>query len=139
MAAVTAQEASYRFVENWPQLADAFEWGQLPNLTIDHDGNIFATDQRGHRVYKFSTEGEVLLALGETQFGWPSGIYISPDDTIYVADYQHKLGITIGSAKTGEVTGFIAGTEPEGVVVDAMGNVYSGEVGGRMLKKFSKQ
>ena len=274
---VTAQQSSYRLVEDWPQLPDDFEWGQLPNLTIDHDGNIyafhradppvlkfstdgtllktwgagmmvrahgfwiapdgniFATDQRGHRVYKFSTNGELLLALGEkgvpgedaehfngpadvavapngdlfvadghgndrivkfsadgtfikawgkegsapgefdlphtvafdsqgrlfvgdrsnhriqifdqngtfidqwTQFGWPSGIYISPDDTIYVADYQSKLGITIGSAQDGTVTGFIDGTEPEGVVVDATGNVYAGEVGGRMLKKFSKQ
>jgi len=273
---VSAQAPSYRQVD-WPQLPADFEWGQLPNLTIDHDGNIyafhraeppvlkfspagellktwgegmmvrahgfriapdgniFATDQRGHRVYKFSTEGEVLLALGEkgvpgedashfggpadvaaapngdffvadghdnnrivkfsadgtfikawgtkgtapgqfdlphtvafdsqgrlfvgdrgnhriqifdqdgtfidqwTQFGWPSGIYISPGDTIYVSDYQDKLGITIGNAKTGEVTDFVGGTEPEGVVVDAMGNVYSGEVGGRMLKKFVKQ
>jgi len=273
---VSAQDASYRQVD-WPTLPADFEWGQLPNLTIDQDGNIyafhraeppvlkfspagellktwgegmmvrahgfrvtpdgtiFATDQRGHRVYKFNTEGDVLLALGEkgvpgedtehfggpadvaqapngdffvadghdnnrivkfaadgtfikawgtkgtgpgqfdlphtvafdsqgrlfvgdrgnhriqifdqdgafldqwTQFGWPSGIYISPDDAIYVADYQDKLGITIGSARTGEVTGFISGTEPEGVVVDAMGNVYSGEVGGRMLKKFVKQ
>ena len=274
---VAAQQSSYRLVEDWPQLADDFEWGQLPNLTIDHDGNIyafhraeppvlkfspdgtllktwgagmmvrahgfriapdgniFATDQRGHRVYKFSTEGELLLALGEkgvpgadaehfggpadvvaapngdffvadghnnnrivkfsadgtfikawgtkgtapgefdlphtvafdsqgrlfvgdrgnhriqifdqdgnfidqwSQFGWPSGIFISPGDTIYVTDYQDKLGITIGNARTGEVTGLIGGTEPEGVVVDAMGNVYSGEVGGRMLKKFAKQ
>ena len=56
-----------------------------------------------------------------------------------MSDYQDKLGITIGNAKTGEVTDFVGGTEPEGVVVDAMGNVYSGEVGGRMLKKFVKQ
>ena len=273
---LTAQQPSYRLVEDWPQQPDDFEWGQLPNLTIDHDGNIyafhraeppvlkfspagallktwgagmmvrahgfrvapdgniFATDQRGHRVYKFSTDGELLLALGEkgvagndaehfggpadvavapngdffvadghdndrivkfsadgtfikawgkegtgpgefnlphtvafdsqgrlfvgdrsnhriqifdqdgtfidqwTQFGWPSGIYISPDDTIYVADYQDKKGITIGSARNGTLTGFIEGTEPEGVVVDAMGNVYAGEVGGRMLKKFAR-
>ena len=272
---LTAQ-SSYRLVDDWPHLPDDFEWGQLPNVTIDHDGNIyafhraeppvltfspegalrntwgagmmvrahgfritpdgniFATDQRGHRVYKFSTAGALLLALGETgvpgedaehfngpadvavapngdffvadghgnnrivkfaadgtfitawgtegsapgefdlphtvafdsqgrlfvgdrgnhriqifdqngtfidqwtQFGWPSGIYISPDDTIYVADYQSKLGITIGSAQDGTVTGFIEGTEPEGVVVDALGNVCAGEVGGRMLKKFVK-
>ena len=40
---VTAQQSSYRLVEHWPQLADDFEWGQLPNLTIDHDGNIYGS------------------------------------------------------------------------------------------------
>jgi streptogramin lyase len=35
-----------------------------------------------------------------------------------------------------KVTGFISGTAPEGVVVDAAGNVFSAEVGGQSLEKF---
>jgi sugar lactone lactonase YvrE len=34
------------------------------------------------------------------------------------------------------VLGFIEGTAPEGVAVDAAGNVYAGEVGGQSVKKF---
>ena len=40
VATVTAQQSSYRLVEHWPKLADDFEWGQLPNLTIDIEGNV---------------------------------------------------------------------------------------------------
>src|SRR5206468_1799758 len=82
------------------------------------------------------------------QFGRPSGIYITSDDTIYVTDSEsgpdtgaHELmgirkGIRIGSAKDGSVTAFIEDMEPtvpdhsgaEGVGVDAKGNVYGGVV-----------
>ena len=58
-------------------------------------------------------------------------------------------GIYIGDAKTGWVTAFIPDPEPdidnsgtsggEGVAVDAMGNVYSAEVGPRALKKYVKR
>jgi hypothetical protein len=59
----------------------------------------------------------------------PSGIFITKDDTIYVADPESgtsapnsatgmKKGIRIGSAKDGRVTGFIedleSGTAPSG-------------------------
>ena len=67
------------------------------------------------------------------------------NDILYVADYQSKRGVTYGSAETGEVMGFIQGSEPEGVVVDADGNVYTGEVtggeggDGMIMRKFIKQ
>ena len=77
-----------------------------------------------------------------SQFAWLSVIFIDPNYIIYVADYQDKKGITYVSAEDGTVMGFISGTEPEGVTVDAAGNVYSGEVvggDGEIMKKFLKK
>ena len=93
------------------------------------------------------------------QFGRPSGISITADDTIYVTDSEsgpdtgaHELmgikkGVRIGSAKTGAVTAFIEDMEStvadhsgaEGIGVDAQGNVYGAVVRRRMLERHVKK
>jgi sugar lactone lactonase YvrE len=64
-----------------------------------------------------------------------SGMYITDDDVLYVADYQLRFGIVIANASDFSEIGFIPDALPEGVAVDRMGNVYAGEVSGRNLKK----
>ena len=67
-----------------------------------------------------------------------SGIYITEDDTVYVADYQLRKGIVIAKTNDFNSLGFIPEAQAEGVTVDAEGNVYAGEVLPRNLKKFVK-
>ena len=63
-------------------------------------------------------------------------MHITDDDVIYVADYQLREGIVIANADDFSEIGFISEASAEGVVVDAAGNVYAGEVLSRNLKKF---
>ena len=65
-----------------------------------------------------------------------SGIHITDDDIVYVADYQLREGIVIANAGDFSEIGFITDALGEGVTVDAAGNVYLGEVLPRKLKKF---
>ena len=76
---------------------------------------------------------------------------------IYVADSESesvsknhdgwKRGIRVGSAKDGSVTAFIpdpvekiTGTSAaEGVVADAMGNIYGAEVGPKRMMKYVRK
>ena len=85
------------------------------------------------RIQVFDQDGRYLDE-------WPgimaSGMYITEDDLIYVADYQLREGIVIANTRDFSPMGFIPGTLPEGVAVDAVGNVYAGEVLPRNLKKF---
>ncbi len=129
------------------------EWGgkgtdpgkfDLPHtIVIDRRGRVLVGDRSNHRIQIFDQEGTYLSEWD--QFGWPSGMFIDQNDVLYVADYQSKRGVTYGSAEDGSVMGFIAGSEPEGVVVDAEGNVYTGEVtggeggDGMIVRKFIKQ
>ena len=96
-----------------------------------------------------------ILGMYAQTLGRPSGIFITKDDTIYVADSEsgpntgaHELigikkGIRIGSARDGKVTAFIEDMESttpdhsgaEGVGVDAHGNVYGGVVRRQMLER----
>ena len=104
-------------------------------LAFDSQGRLFVGDRVNERIQVFDQDGRYLTE-------WPgimaSGMDITEDDVIYVADYQLRLGIVIANASDFSEIGFIENAMPEGVTVDRMGNVYAGEVLPRNLKKFVK-
>ncbi len=120
---------------------------------MDSRGRIFVGDRENNRIQIFDQGGHYITEW--RQFGRPSGIYITRDDAIYVADSEsgpdtgaHELtgikkGIRIGSARDGTVTAFIEDMEStrpdhsgaEGVGVDARGNVYGAVVRRQMLER----
>lgn len=127
------------------------------SIAVDSKGRVYVSDRENNRVQIFDQEGRHLAEW--RQFGRPSGITITSDDTIYVTDSEsgpdtgaHELpgikkGIRIGSAKDGSVTAFIEDMEStaadhsgaEGMGVDAQGNVYGGVVRRRMLERHVKK
>lgn len=142
-----------RFLMEWGGTGgDTGEFREPHALAMDSRGRLFVGDRGNHRIQIFDQEGHHLATW--TQFGSPSGMYIDADDVLYVADSDSnasrnpgwRRGIYIGSALTGWVTGFIPDPEPnpddlvtsaaEGVAVDALGNLYGGEVGPRTLRKY---
>jgi DNA-binding beta-propeller fold protein YncE len=80
-------------------------------IHIDFEGNIWVTDDqgpdgvdprrdgKGHQVFKFSTEGELLMTLGTAgvagdgpnEFNRPSTVYVAPNGDIFVGD-GHGVG-----------------------------------------------
>ena len=63
-------------------------------ITIDAANNVFLTDVGLHQVFKFSHDGQQILAVGEarvgkwdaTHFNQPTDIAIRPDGSFYVSD-----------------------------------------------------
>jgi sugar lactone lactonase YvrE len=122
-------------------------------IAVDSRGRLFVGDRENNRIQIFDQNGTYLDEW--RQFGRPSGIYITADDTMYVADSEsgpdtgaHELpgirkGIRIGSAKDGRVTAFIEDMEStrgdhsgaEGLGVDPQGNVYGAVVRRQMLER----
>lgn len=130
--------------------------GQLSEphtIALDSRGRLFVGDRENNRIQIFSQNGEFIDEW--RQFGRPSGIFITADDRLYVADSESgpdtganelmgiMKGIRIGSAIDGTVSAFIEDMEPlrdehsgaEGVGVDAMGNVYGAVVRRQMLER----
>ena len=125
-------------------------------IAMDSRGRLFVGDRENNRIQIFDQNGKYLDEWH--QFGRPSGIFITGDDTIYVTDSEsgpdsgaHELpgikkGIRIGSAKDGNVTAFIEDSEStapdhsgaQGVGVDAQGNVYGAVVRRQMLERHVK-
>ncbi len=146
----TGMDTNMRIVKYAPDGTFIKEWGRKGSapgelngahgLAIDSQGRLFVADRENNRVQIFDADGNFVDAW--TQFGTPSGLYITPDDVLYVADYG--AGIRIGSARDGRVTRFIAAANwntqsvrvGESVAVDASGVIYAGENAGMKLMRF---
>ena len=146
------------FIKAWGKTGQAAGEFRDPHaLAMDSQGRLYVGDRGNARLQIFDQEGEYIATW--TQFGRPSGLFITADDMLYSADSESnatwganpgwRRGIRIGSIKDGGfVSAFIpdpvvdaddAGTTgAEGVAVDDMGNVYGAEVGPRMLRKYVK-
>src|SRR5262249_14147918 len=92
------------FIKAWGKFGSAPGGLQDPHcIAMDSRGRIFVCDRRNDRVQIFDQDGNYVDAW--KQFGRPSGIFISNDDTIYVA--EQELGIIIGSAKDGSLKAYV--------------------------------
>jgi len=147
-----------KFIKEWGHKGTGpGEISEPHTIALDSRGRLFVGDRENNRIQIFDQDGKLLDEW--RQFGRPSGITITKDDTIYVADSEsgpdtgaHELpgtkkGIRIGSARDGSVTAFIEDMEPltpdhsgaEGVGVDAQGNVYGAVVRRQMLERHVKR
>ena len=68
-----------------------------------------------------------------------SGIYVTGDDVLYVADFQQHEALLVGSARDGSITSRIEPVIAERIMADRHGNVFAGEVRGNMLRKFARK
>ena len=147
-----------KYVREWGRKGSGpGELSEPHTIAIDSRGRLFVGDRENNRIQIFDQDGNYLDQW--RQFGRPSGIVITRDDTIYVADSESgpdtgarelpgiKKGIRIGSAKDGTVTAFIEDMESttpdhsgaEGIGVDARGNVYGAVVRRQMLERHVRQ
>jgi DNA-binding beta-propeller fold protein YncE len=147
-----------KFVKEWGRKGSGpGELSEPHTIAMDSRGRLFVGDRENNRIQIFDQDGRLLEQWH--QFGRPSGIYITKDDMIYVADSEsgpdtgaHELmgikkGIRIGSARDGKVTAFIEDFEStapdhsgaEGLGVDAQGNVYGAVVRRQMLERHVKK
>ena len=143
-----------KFIKEWGKKGSGpGEMSEPHTIAFDSRGRLFVGDRENNRIQIFDPDGKLLDSW--RQFGRPSGISITKDDTIYVADSEsgpdtgaHELmgikkGIRIGSARDGTVTAFIEDMEStrpehsgaEGIGVDAAGNVYGAVVRRQMLER----
>lgn len=131
------------------------EFDQPHALALDSQGRLFVGDRSNNRIQILDQDGNFIDEW--YQFSRPSGIFITPDDTIYVADSESgsvardrpewTRGIRIGSARDGSLTAFIPDPDAdapstsaaEGVAVDEDGNIYGAEVGPRAVKKYVRR
>jgi sugar lactone lactonase YvrE len=126
-----------KFIKAWgARGAGPGEFSVPHTIAIDSRGRVFVGDRGNRRVQIFDQDGKFLEQWA--QFGRPSGLLITADDTRYVADVSEPGGgITFGSARTGVVSGKITGTLPESIAIDHDGAVYAGETTtGHTIRKF---
>jgi DNA-binding beta-propeller fold protein YncE len=147
--------ADGRYMKEWGGSGSGQGQFLVPHaLALDSQGRLFVADRDNNRIQIFDQDGNFLEQW--TQFGRPSGIHISADDTLYVSDNQSNderhpgwlRGIYVGSAKDGSVHAFIPDPEfdpkraqetgAHGLAADAAGTIYGAEVYSLSVKKYER-
>ena len=136
------------FIDAWGQHGSApGEFDGPHALAFDSQGRLFVADRSNNRVQIFDADMRVIDEW--RHFGRPSGIAILSDDRLFVADSESsktianelrnpgwRNGVRFGSARDGSLLGFINGTDPEGLAVDELGNVWAGLTSTPILQKW---
>jgi DNA-binding beta-propeller fold protein YncE len=146
-----------KFIKTWGHHGSGpGEFDQPHDISIGGSkGYVYVADRSNSRVQVFDQDGKFIAAW--KQFGRPSAVYISKDDTFYVTDSQSNStvnpgflrGITVGSAKDGSLTAFIPDPDlaqadvnrisgASGIVADDKGTIYAADVGPHRLRKYVK-
>ena len=130
-------------------------------IHVDFDGNVWVTDargegNRGHQVWKFSPDGEVLMRLGKAGvagsgndvFDQPSDVLVAPNGDIFVADGHGTGGnnriVKFDSEgnfiKTWGETGAEAGEfrDPHALAMDSKGRLFVGDRGNSRTQIFDQ-
>lgn len=133
-------DKSGKLMRTWGKKGSAPGEFNLPHaVQLDAEGHVYIGDRENNRIQVFDSEGEFLRQISGLA---PFGLFLAPDQTIYVADGRaNKVvrmtldGKTLTSWGT---TGTEAGNFqlPHAVTVAADGAVYVTEITGKRLQKF---
>ena len=138
------------------------QFNRPKNVTLDALGNVYVADQYNHSIRKITPAGKVTTLAGNgtegfadgegtmAKFYWPCGITIDALNNIYVADRGNHCirkitpaGVVTtlaGNRKMGFADGLGNSAQfdhPNGVTVDALGNVYVADFGNHRIRKIT--
>ena len=96
MAPVNKLPNPYQSIDNWFKLPDGRHWGSTAGVAIAPDGkSVWAIDRCGgngcvgsklNPIMKFDANGNLLAQWGAGQFAFPHGIFVDPQENIWVTD-----------------------------------------------------
>ena len=142
-------EYRYRLVENWGNLPLWWELVSCSDVAVDSEDRVFLLNRGVYSVIVFDRDGRFVSSWGEGLFSsMPHGIFISPDDTVYITDvHRHvvrafslsgELLMTLGNLdRVGETYPGHPFNMPTGAVLALNGYLYiSDGYGNRRVHKF---
>ena len=129
-------------------------------IVVDSAENVFVVDSGNHCIRKITLDGHVTTLAGspepgfvdgqgaEARFNTPSGIALDAAGNLYVSDTGNNsirkitpdgtVTTLAGTGQPGQTDGLATDaqfSQPEGIVVDAAGNVYVADTGNQRIRK----
>jgi len=132
------------------------------SVAIDISGNLYVTDQFSHLIRKISPAGVVSTIAGNggpgrvdgvrrsASFNMPSGIAVDALGNLFVADRENHtirritpsgyVSTIAGNGNIGKTDGSGPAARfyhPQGIAVDASGNIYVGDADNNLVRKIT--
>ncbi|MFC2158308.1 hypothetical protein ACFLT9_10775 [Acidobacteriota bacterium] len=79
---------------------DTFFYNTFTDLTVGPEGNIFAASSRQHKIFKFSSQGDLIKSFGEKgqgpgDFNGPDNLSILDNKFLVIGEYALSLRISL--------------------------------------------
>jgi len=129
---VTLGSRRYRIVRHWGTLPEGMRLGEMSKLAVDSQGDVYVFQRIDPPIVVFDREGRYARSFGEGRIADAHGIFITPDDRIWLVDRGHhqivvcnrqgELLFTVG--ERGQARFQAPFNHPTDVAVAANGDFY---------------
>jgi NHL repeat len=76
----------YEPVENWAKLPPGWSFKEIGGVGVDKNDNVYVFNRGAHPMIVFDRDGNLLRSFGEGLFPRAHGVFMAPDDTIWLTD-----------------------------------------------------
>ena len=108
MSTVVGNEAyRYRVEDDWAKLPDGWSFNEVGSVGVDGRDNVYVFSRSAHPLIVFDRDGNFLRSWGEGIFPRAHGVFVAPDETLWLTDdgdhtvrqftLDGKLLMTIGN------------------------------------------
>ena len=137
-------------------------WGQgmfktTHFLRTDREGNVWVTDRGDHQVFKFNSQGKLLMTLGKKgvvgenesrdAFNGVADLVIARNGDIFIADGESTNTRVVKYSKDGKFVTWWGGKgtepgkfdEPHSIAIDSDGRLYVGDRRNKRVQVFDQK
>jgi DNA-binding beta-propeller fold protein YncE len=130
-----AGDFQYELVVGWGRLPRGWEFGQVASVAVDSQDRVYAYHRGMRPVIVFSREGAVLTAWGDGQLAEAHGMYIDPEDHVFLVDrgahtiekrtFGGDVLLTLGEKyQSAPKYSNLPFNRPQGVAIAPNGHIY---------------
>ena len=73
-------------MENWARRPPGWLFNEIGGVGVDRNDNVFVFNRGEHPMIVFDREGNFLRSFGEGLFPRAHGVFMAPDDTVWLTD-----------------------------------------------------
>ena len=119
--AIGSHRLEYEVVQGWERLPEGWAFTEVVGVGVDSRERVFVFCRGPHPLIVFDKEGRFVDSWGAGRFVRPHGIFISPDDRVFLVDdeghtvyeysVQGELRRRLGDGQPSD-TGYVPGQSP---------------------------
>ena len=151
MTIVGSGDYRYECLPEWPVMPRYWRFVHASDIAVNSRDEVYVFSRGGHPITVWGADGDFITSWGEGDFLMPHGIYIAPNDNIWLVDTQYHIATE--HAPDGELIRTLgnklqpsAGYEglpfnmPTGLATALSGEIFvSSGYGGYLVHKFSPE